>query len=274
VADEPLHVSLPSGDWSPSNYDGRFLGTIDVRTALAQSRNVPFVRIARWCGLKKTAGLLERAGLSLPDEPPPSFALGAVEVSPLELASAYTVLATPGRRVAPLPVWRIEKPEGNGIARLKPRRRRVVHASTAFLVHDLLIDAVERGTARIAALDGVRVAAKTGSSSELRDAWLVGHAGSLVTVAWVGLDDGGPLGLSGAAAAGPLWRDFMEVAVPARPARKLELPRGIVERYVDPRTGLLVRSFNVRARKELFRQVAQPARDRFFRSDSPVPVVR
>ena len=95
-----------------------------------------------------------------------------------------------------------------------------------------------------------------------------------MAVVWVGLDGGGRLGLTGAAAAGPPLRRFMTEAVPARPDRPVKMPHGIVERYVDPRTGLLVRDFNRRARKELFRLGAQPPRDRFWRADKPTPVVR
>jgi penicillin-binding protein 1B len=274
VADEPLRVDLPDGTWSPENFDGRYRGTLEVRTALVQSLNVPFVRIARWCGFEPTADRFARSGLELPADPPPSFALGSVETTPLELAAAYTVFATPGRRLEPHPLRRIEKPGGDALARVKPRRRRVVRPSTAFLVRTLLTSAVESGTARGVAIAGLDVAAKTGSTSGLRDAWLVGHAGSLVTVAWVGLDDGARLGLTGSKGAGPLWRDFMAEAVPARAARTMTTPAGLVERYIDPRTGLLVRSFNPRASRELFRKSALPPRDRFYRKDSALPVVR
>jgi penicillin-binding protein 1B len=274
VADEPLRVELPSGDWSPVNHDDRFKGVLPVRVALAESRNVPFVRIARWCGMGPTARRLERAGLPLPDEPPPSFVLGAIETSPLELAAAYTVFGTAGERVRPMPVRRIERPGGRTLANLGPGDRRVVRASTAYLVRDLMIDAVEDGTAGVVALEGHDVAAKTGTSSELRDAWLVGQSGSIVAVAWVGLDGGGRLGLTGSTAAGPIWRAFMKAALETRPPHAPKRPRGIVELYIDAETGLLVRSINPRARKELFRRVARPRRDRFWRTDKPVPVVR
>jgi penicillin-binding protein 1B len=274
VADEPLRIDLPSGPWSPENYDDRWRGALDVRTAVALSLNVPFVRIARWCGFESTARRLERAGLDLSENPPPSFALGSVETTPLDLVAAYTVFATPGKRLEPLPVRRIEKPGGSKLERFRPHGRRVVHASSAYLVRSTLRTAVASGTARGVAIDGVDVAAKTGSTSGLRDAWLVGHAGSLVTVAWVGLDDGGRLGLTGSRGAAPLWRDFMAAAVFARPPRTVAAPRAIVERWVDPRTGLLVRSFNSQARREVFRRSALPPRDRFWRTDSPAPVVR
>ncbi len=146
--------------------------------------------------------------------------------------------------------------------------------ASAYLAIDLLRDAATLGTARAAAIPGLVVAAKTGTTSEQRDAWLAGHAGGLVTVVWVGRDDGRPLGLTGSEAAAPLWREFMRRAVPLRPPHRLERPPLVVDRYVDSETGLLVRDFNPRAMREVFREDVLPPRDRFWRIDTDVPVVR
>jgi penicillin-binding protein 1B len=273
VADEPLRLDLPSGRWSPTNADDRFHGVVDVRTALADSYNVPFVRIARWCGFEATAQRLRRAGLVLPKEVPPSFVLGAVEVSPLELAGAYTVFATPGVAATPRPVERILTPGGRGLERLRARTRSVVRPASAYLVRDLMRQAVASGTAQAAQMPGIEVAGKTGTSSERRDAWFAGQAGSLVTVVWVGLDDGSPLGLAGATAAAPLWKAFMERAVPARSGGGPQRPDDIVEARIDPRTGLRVRGWS-QGREELFRRGALPPRDRLLRRDEPLAVVR
>jgi penicillin-binding protein 1B len=274
VADEPLSIDLPSGKWEPENYDGRYRGVIDVRTALAESRNVPLVRIARWCGWDETAKMFERAGLLLPADPPPSFALGAVETTPWRLARAYTVMANHGKAFEPLALRRIETPAGHALARLRTRERRVAPATVAYLVHDLMKSAVDQGTARVGRIDGLSVSAKTGSTQELRDAWFAGDAGSVVAVVWVGLDDGGSLGLPGSAVAGPIWKEFMTAAVPARPVSSVGVPRRIVKRYIDSRSGLLVRERNRKAKEEIFRPGALPPRDRFWRSDRAVPVVR
>ncbi len=273
VVDAALRLELPAGPWQPSNFDRRFRGVVDLRTALADSLNIPFVRVARWCGFEATAGRLRRAGLDLPRDPPPSFVLGALELSPLELARAYTVFHTPGAVVTPLPVARLLTPGGRGLKRLRPRRKRVVRPATAYLVRDLMRQAVDSGTARAAKIEGWDVAGKTGSSSRLRDAWFAGQAGSLVAVAWVGLDNGEPLGLTGSAAAAPLWKAFMERAVPTRQGRRLARPEAVVERRVDPATGLLVRAWS-KGRMELFRRGALPPRDRLFRHDRPVEVVQ
>ncbi len=274
VADEPLRIDLPSGAWEPVNYDGQFRGVVDVREALRRSLNVPFVRIARWCGFEPSAARLRRAGLEVPEPPPPSFALGAVEATPLELAWAYTALVAGGRAMRPRPVERFERPEGRKLERFAARGRRVASAETAFLVRDLLVSAAAEGTARGAAIPGLAVAAKTGTTSDLRDAWLAGEAGGLVSVVWVGRDDSKPLGLTGGEAAAPLWKLFMERAVRTRTPREPSRPDGVITRHVDPRTGLRVGPGHRRARAELFRRGALPRRARFWRADPPVPVVR
>ncbi len=273
IADRALRIDLPSGVWEPHNNDGRYRGEVTLRETLAESRNVPTVRIARWCGFGATAGRFRRLRLELPADPPPSFVLGAVEATPLDIARAFTVLATPGRILEPYPVRRLETSGGRGLERWKTRADRVADPAAAYLVRDLLRTAVEEGTAAAADLPGLDVAAKTGSSSDLRDAWFAGHAGSLVTVVWVGLDGGERMGLTGAAAAGPIWRDFMVRAVPARPPFRVERPRTIVQRWVEPETGLLVPQGREGARLELYRDRHLPPRRRWWKSDLPVPVV-
>jgi membrane peptidoglycan carboxypeptidase len=273
IADEPISLPQAGGDWEPHNFDDRYLGPVLLREALAESRNVPAVRIARWCGFDDTAALFERAGLELPPSPPPSFVLGAVETSPLAVARAFTVFATPGRVLEPFPLARVSASDGSSIERWRPRATEVADRAAAYIVRDLLRSAVEEGTAASGAIAGLDVAAKTGSSSGLRDAWFAGQAGSVVTVVWVGLDDGGRLGLTGAAAAGPLWRELMAAAVPARPPYTVERPDSVVERWVQERTGLLVRPGRAGARPELYREGDLARRKHWWRPDAPMPVI-
>lgn len=274
VADQPLVIDLPDGTWEPENYDRAFKGNINVRTAMAESRNVPLVRIARRCGMEAVAARFRKAGLPVPEPAPPSFVLGSVETTPLELARAYTVLATPGRILEPLAIRRIEQPGGGPLVDVRRKSSRVVRPASAWLVQNTLRTAVESGTAHSGALGDLPVAAKTGSSSKLRDAWFAGTAGPVVTVVWVGRDGDEPLGASGSRAAGPIWQSFMEAAVAAYPYKEQDPPVNIVERYVDRQTGLLVRERNPRAVLEYFRRSVLPPRDRFFRRDQPVPTVR
>ncbi len=273
ILDEPLRMELPSGPWEPKNYDEAYEGPVLLREALAESRNVPAVRIARHCGFGAVAATFREAGLELPVSPPPSFVLGSVETSPLAVAGAYTVFATPGRRFTPFGWTRMETPDGHTLGKQKPVARKVSDPSAAYLVHDLLRTAVEEGTATSGALPGVEVAAKTGTSSELRDAWFAGQAGSIVTVVWVGLDDG-KLGLTGAAAAGPLWHDFMAKAVRVRAHTPVERPPDIVEMWVQERTGLLVREGGSGARRELYRKGTLPPRKRWWKFDAPMAPIK
>jgi membrane peptidoglycan carboxypeptidase len=273
VADRPLSLELPTGPWRPVNSNGNFRGTVTLREALVSSLNVPFVRAARWCGFDATARRLRRAGYALPEEPPPAFVLGAVEASPLELATAYGAIAAAGRAANARPITRLERPSGRRLQGYRPRAHRVAGAEAAYLVADLMADAVGRGTAREAALAGTWVAAKTGTSSNRRDAWLAGMAADLVCVVWVGLDDATPLDLGGGAAAAPIWRAFMERAVPSRsPVRPAE-PRRIVHRWVERDTGLIVREGRDGAYEEIFRRGALPRWRRWYRSDEPEPVI-
>ena len=274
IADEPLVMEVDGQLWRPKNFDHRFHGVVSLRRALRESYNVPFVRIARWCGLEATARRLRRAGLDLGQAPPPSFSLGAVEVAPLELASAYQVIAAGGRRRDPFPVFRVERSGGKKVFGWRGRSRRVVTASTAWLVHTALLDAVERGTARGAALEGLPAAAKTGTSSDLRDAWLVGHVGRVVTAVWVGRDRGESLGLTGAQAAVPIWKAYMQRAARAWWSGPSQAPRGIVVKQIDPHTGLRVRAWIGRGRPEVFRSRVLPPRKALIGRSPAVEVVR
>ena len=260
VLDRPLTLPLPTGDWTPRNADQRFRGVVSVRQALTESLNVPVVRIARHCGFEPTADRMRRAGLALPPAAPPSSVLGAVETSPLELAGAYTLFANRGRVRQPRAVRTARGRAGLPLLPDGGGSRRAASPAAAFLVWDLL---------RRPEL-GPTVFGKTGTSSERRDAWYAGGDGRLVTVVWVGLDDGRPLGLGGAGAAEPIWRDFVARAAgslrPHVPAR----PRRIVESWVDADSGLRLASRREGAELHLFRSRHKPPARRWWRRRSPL----
>lgn len=274
IADEPLTIELPSGDWSPDNFDRRFHGIVDLREATRQSYNVPFVRLARWCGYDAVAQRMRRAGLDVPDDLPPSLSLGALEVTPLQMAGAFSTFFNAGRAVEPVGLRRIERPRGRGLAAGDGNGRRVGSDEASYVVRDLMRDAVENGTGRNAAIDGLEVAGKTGTSSALRDAWFVGGAGSVVAVVWVGRDGSESLGLTGSVAAAPMWRAFMKRAVKSRPDHEVRRPFGVVARHVNPRTGLLYGHDSHRGREELFLRKAMPPRNRIWRRGREVPLIR
>ncbi len=280
IADRPLAVELPDGPWRPQNPDGRFHGEVDLRRSLVESLNVPFVRVARWCGFEATAARFERAGLEVRAGRPPAFVLGAVEATPLELAAAFAAIEAGDRRPRPYAVRRIERPGGRRIggwlgggSEGGRGSARVAGAGSAWLVRDLLLDAVARGTGRTAALDGHRAWGKTGTSSERRDAWFVGGAAGIVAAVWVGLDEGGPVGLDGSAAAAPIWKAFMERAAASRPAESRAAPRGVVSRWIDGESGLRLRGPRRDSRRELYRRGHEPPRKRLFGANRPEPAI-
>lgn len=268
VVDRPMTIALPSGDWNPVNPDLRHRGVVDLRTALVDSLNVPLVRVARWCGFDATADRFRTAGLDVPDSPPPSFVLGALEVTPSQLASAFTTFVDLGRRRHPRVVARPSTSAGRRLGRSEPRSSRVGRPSTAYLVRDLLR---ESGGAAVGAVafGGQEVVGKTGTSSEQRDAWFVGAVGSMVVAVWVGLDEDGSLGLSGSEAAAPIWRSFARNSAVALRPWSAPRPRAVVERWIDPKTGLRKRSSRGGARREIFRHGAEPPRKRFFSRRAP-----
>ena len=267
VSDRPLTIDLPSGAWSPRNPDGRFRDSISIRQATESSLNLPFVRIARWCGLEATAERVRRAGLELPEEAGPAYVLGAIEQSPLDMAQAYTTFASLGRAWRPRSWQQIHLPGGARLDRQDPRARKVVSPPSAYLARNLL------GKPFGGTMASVDAFGKTGTSSNSRDAWFVGGGGSVVAAVWVGLDDGQTLGLSGRQAAAPIWREFMERAVPLRPAHDPERPDKVIERWIQIDTGLLVSRQRSGSELELFRNGATPPKRRLWRRDEPLPVI-
>jgi penicillin-binding protein 1B len=264
VLDEPITLALPTGPWQPVNTDGKFRGTVTIRTALAESLNVPLVRLARHCGFATVATRFRAVGLELPPTPPPSFVLGASVATPLQMAGAFTPFAAAGEFHEPRAVTRIEQPSGRRLWSARAKSRRIASAEAAFLVHDLLREAVATGTGKLAAIAGIPSAGKTGSSSDQRDAWFVGDTGAIVTAVWVGLDDNERLGLSGAAVAAPLWRTFMAEASRALPPRQIRPPRGIVRAAVDDDTGRSLSAGSRSARLDYFQHDRVPPRKWIF----------
>jgi penicillin-binding protein 1B len=204
VVDEPTTFTFPGvRPWTPANYGHDYAGRITWRRALAESRNVAAVKVAGWAGINNVARFWEAAaGQQLPAIFP-SLALGAIEATPAQVAGAYAIFATGG--IAPLLQTETDAPTVS---------RRIARADTTRLVTAMMRAVLNEGTGR-----GVRAAGftadaagKTGTTDGLRDAWFVGFTSDLLAVVWVGLDDGQPLGLTGAQAALPLWTAFMKRA--------------------------------------------------------------
>jgi penicillin-binding protein 1B len=240
LEDAPLVVQTAAGRWEPSNYDGRFRGDVTLRDALERSLNVPFARLGLAVGPERIVQTARSLGIESPLQPYPSIALGAFEVTPLEMARAFGVLAAQGYRADTRAVLGVLDGEGRLTTRPDPAGTRVSEPPETFLVTSALEGAVDRGTGR-----GLRslgywgpVAAKSGTSSEFRDAWFIGYTPSLAVAVWVGFDDGRSIGLSGSRAALPIFGRFLIGAVGSGGVEDFRIPPGVEWVEVDPRTGL------------------------------------
>ncbi len=234
LTDTPHRQKVGTELWTPANYDGRFVGALTMRRALAESRNIPAIRVAQQVGLERVVALAADAGLGALS-PVPAMALGTEEVSLLRLVGGYTVFPNLGEVAEPILIRGVIAADGSVLFRGQPVRRRIAPAAPTFVASRLLEAVVDEGTGR-----GVRrlgmtrpIAGKTGTSNDERDAWFVGYTPDLVAGVWVGLDDGAPLGLTGGAAALPIWVGLMQPASAAFEPRSFRVPPGVVFRTVD-----------------------------------------
>jgi penicillin-binding protein 1A len=242
--DFPISYSIPQNgrmvDWKPENFDHQFHGMVTLRRSLEESINIPTVRLLESVGTEPVISLAHRMGIASELRPEYALALGVSEVSLLELTSAYGVLANGGMRVPPKSVRRVVSPNGDILEVSDEAGSRVLREEIAFLVTSLLQGAVERGTAKRAKIPGWTVAAKTGTSQDAADLWLVGYAPRLVAGLWVGYDQPRSLGFHESAGhlAAPVWADFMRRALRDIPQEAVPIPEGIMSASVNWRTGV------------------------------------
>ncbi len=260
VADEPLTLRVGRQEWSPRNYEDRFEGTVSVRRALEQSLNAATVRIGMEVGLPAVIRTAREVGFTSPMAPVPALTLGSFEVTPLELAAGYAVLASGGERVPVTAVRAVLDREGARLDEPPDAQAAAVRAGEAFLLTHLLHGVVERGTGATVRALGVEgpVAGKTGTTNDGRDAWFVGYTSRLVALVWVGFDEGDVLRLSGAQAALPIWADFMRTATAVLPAEPFPAPPSVVFRDVDPTNGKLATFFCPVVVREVFLASTEP----------------
>jgi penicillin-binding protein 1B len=261
VVDEPTTWSYDNQEYSPRNYDGEYDGAITLRRALAMSRNVATVKVAEQTGYDRVVALWKKTKVGVPDQlkPYPSVALGIAELTPLELAEAYTVFPNRGtvRKLRSL----INVTSGEEVAKPKVEPGAgVARPSTAFLVTHMMRSVLNEGTAASARSSGFTAdaAGKTGTTNDLRDAWFVGFTPELLTVVWVGLDNNEPLGLSGAQAALPIWTAFMKSAVAGRGGSSFNAPDGVSFLEVDRDTGKLATPICPRVTTEAYLAGTEP----------------
>ena len=215
ILDEPISFDTPSGPYTPHNYDEKFEGIITLRRALAQSRNIPALKLANKVGIRSVIDYAERFGVTSKLPPYLPVALGSAEITLLEQASAYSVFPNDGVRVSPRYITRVTDYEGRVLEEDFPEVKDVISERTARIMTSMLREVVLHGTGIAAAKLPFPVAGKTGTTNDFTDAWFVGFTPTMTCGVWVGYDEKKSLGAkeTGAHAALPIWANFMTVAM-------------------------------------------------------------
>jgi penicillin-binding protein 1B len=242
LVDEPLQIKIPGGIWEPQNYDKKFRGEVRLREALAKSLNVPTVQLAQKVGVKNIArtGAFFGFGEKLPQVP--SLALGAGEVTPLDLTYAYSILANGGIKREFRPFYSILDSRTRSVLySTSVKQRRITDEAPAFVLTDILRTAIESGTGQVVRQLGVKgpVAGKTGTTNDARDSWFVGYTPRILASVWVGFDSNKQLRLTGAQAAAPIWAKYMKCIERYEPELDFFPPEGVKTVLLDRFSGLL-----------------------------------
>ncbi len=215
ILDAPATFQTSSGPYIPHNYDEKFEGTITLRRALAQSRNIPALKLADTLGIKTVIEYAHRFGITSNLRPYLPVAIGAAEVTPLEQTSGYSVFPNDGVRIAPRYITKVTDYQGRVLEEDFPDVKDAISARTARIMTSMLQEVVLHGTAIAASSMNYPLAGKTGTTNDFTDAWFVGFSPLLTCGVWIGYDEKKSLGAkeTGAHAALPIWMDFMKVAL-------------------------------------------------------------
>ncbi|MFZ1169031.1 MAG: PBP1A family penicillin-binding protein [Candidatus Sulfotelmatobacter sp.] len=215
ILDEPVTFETGSGPYSPHNYDEKFEGIITLRRALAQSRNIPALKLANKVGIKSVIDYAERFGITAKLPPYLPVALGSAEITLIEQTSAYSVFPNDGVRVTPHYITKVTDYEGRVLEEDYPEVKDVISARTARIMTSMLREVVLHGTGIAAAKLPFPVAGKTGTTNDFTDAWFVGFSPAMTCGVWIGFDEKRSLGAkeTGARAALPIWMNFMNAAM-------------------------------------------------------------
>lgn len=230
-----------SEDWSPRNYDGRYLGSVTVAQALEQSLNSASVRIGLACGVEPILKTARTLGVQTEmDDDNPAILLGAVGIPPIEMAEAYATIARQGVRIAPRAIRFVTDDRGRTLSGAgEAKATQVFPQRDVYLLTTVMQGVVNRGTAAGARAIGFRkiAAGKTGTTNDKRDAWFIGFTPQTLAVTWVGFDDNDPTGLSGSDAAVPMWSRYMIAVTAGQPNVDFAPPPGITMTEIDKTSG-------------------------------------
>jgi len=265
VMDIPVEYPDGAGNvYVPKNYDDKFHGPVSIRTALANSYNIPPVKAQALVGTAALKEMATRLGISTltRNDYGLSLTLGSGEVPLVEMTGAYQAIANRGQRVPPSTILKITDAFGRVIEPARPQPRQVLLPEHAYLITHILADNEAR-TPAFGPNSHLRLsrpaAAKTGTTNDFRDNWTIGYTPDIVTGVWVGNADRTPMvNISGLAGAGPIWHNFMERGHQGLPVRDFARPEGIIELEVCADSGTLPSPVCPERRKEIFYKEQPP----------------
>jgi penicillin-binding protein 1B len=254
VDDEPTTFEFDNKEYTPNNYGERFMGHVTVRDALTNSLNVATVKVAELIGYGRVVQIARQMGLGNNIQATPAVALGAYEMTPVDVAAGYTAFANGGTRAEPQFLHSVVSADGSVLEKFTPQTRQVLDPRVAYLVTSLLKDVLNKGTGATVRARGFQLpaAGKTGTS---RDGWFAGYTSNLLTVIWVGFDDNRDLGMTGGVTVAPVWADFMlrATALPAyRDAKDFTAPDGVQSVLIDPESMQLATPSCPTTREEVY----------------------
>ncbi|MDJ0741164.1 MAG: penicillin-binding protein 1B [Gammaproteobacteria bacterium] len=235
VDDAEVDMRLPGGQrWQPRNYDRTTYGAVPLHDALSRSLNLATVNLGLQVGLDNVIATLRALGVTREIQPFPSLLLGALSLPPLEVAQVYQTIAAGGFRSPLRAIRAVLDAEQQPLQRYPLTVVEAAAAAPVFLLTRNLVEVTEAGTGaglRRLLPERLQVAGKTGTTNDLRDSWFAGFSGDRVAVVWVGRDDNGPTGLTGAQGALPVWGDMMR-RIDTVPLQMLP-PAGVEYHWVD-----------------------------------------
>jgi penicillin-binding protein 1B len=260
VLDQPTQFTFENLVYEPRNFKDEYFGQVTMRQAITKSLNVATIKFAEKVGYSKIAALAHRLGLNEQIKPYPAMAIGAFEVTPLEMVRAYTAFANHGLLSNLTPILKVYESKTNPVFTEQPNPEQALTPEIAFMVTSLLQSVINNGTGAGARARGfvLPAAGKTGTS---HDGWFAGYTPDLLCIVWVGFDDNRELNLSGSQSALPIWAEFMKKAVQLRPlsGAAFSVPDGIVQVEIDPTTGLLATERCMERQQEFFIKGSEPA---------------
>jgi penicillin-binding protein 1A len=266
LLDTPIVIEMPNGEvYKPRNFSKKFHGAVSLRYALDKSINIPAVKLLQKLGGPAVIGMAHDLGIRSRLMPYLSLALGAQEVTLIELTSALGVMAAEGIRAEPMAILKIVDRNGNILEEFREEREEILTPQIAYMVTDMLRTVIDEGTGRSARSLGLRIpcAGKTGTTDDYADGWFIGYSADLAVGVWTGFSHRVASmgdGMVGARVALPLWTWIMLAAHPDNRGRDFDRPEGITEAMVCVESGLTATPYCRNVRREKFIEGFEPKR--------------